>query len=312
MPGPDEALMSALGDALVEQELATRAFIAKTVGDLVAAIPDEIDARLADRPIAKDGEPGQDGVDRVLTLPRYIGPNDTFERNEVAAFKGGIWQAVRAGRGDPEADPFAWRCLVPGVATIEVVEDWAKRELNFGFRMSDGTLNVTRARMMPGLLPPDYAQRGFGIIAGDIIRDGDFDRIAQVDGADPAKPTDWEAREVRGRRGRPGETTKGEPGPAGPGLTGLSLATDKSTGRLAIVPAFADPAVKGDPILVDMMTGDLAPGRRAIVGFAGRHDQGKSYGRGDVVSASGGALWLSLKPDNRAALVEGARWERMV
>lgn len=308
-----DPIFAALGQALADQERATDEAIASAVDQLAVRFLSTLDQRFKDLPTPKDGEPGQDGIDRVLVLPRYInGPDQRFERNEVAAFKGGIWQAVRAGQGDPDHDPSAWQCLVPGVAGIEAREDWAKRELIFGFRMSDGHLNETRARMLPGLLPADWEDQGIGIIAGDIVRDGDFERTALKDGADPANAQDWSIREIRGRRGRPGETAKGEQGKPGPGLTGLSLARDQVTGQLAILPAFADPDVQADPILVDILVNETGPARRAIVGFAGKFDRTKSYGRGDVVAAPGPALFLSLKPDNRAALDREDSWERMV
>jgi len=312
MTGPDPALLTALGEALVEQEARQRQVMAGFIADLSDDLTAYVEGRFAELPTVKDGDPGQAGIDRVLTLPRWVGPSDAFERNDVAAFKGGIWQAVRAGLGDPDTDPSGWRCLVPGVFAIETREDWSTRELIFAFRMSDGHLNETRARMLPGLLPIGWVDEGIGVIAGDIIRDGDFEKTALKDGADPANPEDWLSRDTRGRRGRPGEIGKGDPGRPGPGLTGLTLATDPKTGRLAIMPSFEDPEVKAAPILVEMLVDDTGPARRAIVGFAGRHDQAKAYGRGDVVSAAPGALWLSLKPDNKSPLVDGASWERMV
>lgn len=301
---PDsEAILTALAERLVEQEERTGAALANSLDALAAEFSAALDARLAELPEPRDGEPGKDGLDRVLALPRHIGPAEPFERNEIAWWRNGIWQAVRAGLGDPETDPAGWQCLVPGLAAIEAREDWTRRELVFAFRLSDGHCHETRARMLPGVLPPDYAERGVGVIAGDIVRDGDFERTALVDGPEPGNPEHWQTREIRGRRGRPG-------GP-GPGLVGLTLAREPG-GPLCILPAYADPGIEAAPIAVDMLLGEPEPGLRPIVGFAGGYSAAKAYGRGVVVSAPGGALWLSLASDNRAPLAEGAAWERML
>lgn len=306
---PDTAIFEALGVALVEQERKFVTELDAAIAALVDDLAETLDRRFAELPVPRDGEPGKDGVDRVLALPRHIGPREPFERNEIAWHAGGLWQAVRAGAGDPDNDPAAWKCLVPGVASMAASEDWERREFVFAFRMSDGHLHETRARMLPGLLPPDYRQRGLGVICGDIIRDGDFERTALVDDPDPADPLHWQTREIRGRRGRDGKGLPGDPGPPGPGLAGLSLA--RAGDRLVIVPAFDDPGVEVAPIPVDLLVDEPAGARKPIVGFAGKHAAGAAYHRGDVVSGAGG-LWLSLTADNRAPLVDGASWERML
>lgn len=305
-----EAIFGALGLALVEQEERGASALAAVGASLADQFAETLERRLEALPVPRDGAPGQAGLDRVLTLPRYIEPGEPFERNEIAWWNCGLWQAVRAGIGDPGHDPGGWRCLVPGIASIEAREDWSKRELVIGFRMSGGELHETRARMLPGLLPPDWEEKGIGIIAGDLIRDGEFERLALIDGAEPGCVEHWHAREIRGRRGRPGD--KGETGRPGAGLTGLSLVR-AAGGALAIVPAYDDPAITPEPIAVEMMIEEPADrSRRVLAAFAGRHVAGKSYARGDVVSAAPGALWLSLKPDNRKPLAEGEAWERMI
>lgn len=306
------AILAAVAERLVEHERRGAAALdnfGRLIDALADRFADELDRRFAELPVPSDGEPGKDGLDRVLALPRHVKAGEAFERNEIAWHAGGLWQAVRAGVGGPDDDPAAWRCLVPGVAAIEAVEDWTRREFVFAFRMSDGHRHETRARMLPGYLPPGWHEAGVGVIAGDLVRDGEFERTALVDGADPGDPTQWLCREIRGRRGRDGKSLPGDPGPPGPGLVGLTLA--RAGERLAIVPRFADPGVEVVPIAVDLLVEDPAPGLRAIVGFAGKHAAGRDYGRGVVVSGAGG-LWLSLKPDNRAPLVEGASWERML
>lgn len=310
MQTDSEAIFAALALALVEQERDTENAIAGASAALSEYFTGELDRRLAALPVPRDGAPGQAGLDKVLTLPRYLEPGEPFERNEIAWWNCGLWQAVRAGVGDPGHDPSGWRCLVPGVAAITSSEDWGKRELVFAFVMSGGERHETRARMLPGLLPADWQERGIGVIAGDLIRDGDFERLALIDGPDWGNPEDWAIREIRGRRGRPGEP--GPRGLPGPGLAGFTLARG-AEGGLAIVPASDDPAITLEPIAVDMLTEEPhGSGRRVLTAFAGRHARGKSYARGDVVSAPPGALWLSLKPDNRAPLAEGEAWERMI
>lgn len=306
-----EAIFSALGAALVDHERKMTAELDLALRALADDWSDELDRRLGELPAPRDGEPGKDGLDRVLALPRHIGPAERYERNDIAWWRAGIWQAVRAGQGDPETDPGGWKCLVPGIAAIETREDWRKRELVFAFVLASGERHETRARMLPGFLPPDWQASGIGVLAGDIMREGDFERLALVDGADPAKASDWQAREIRGRRGRDGKGLPGERGPAGPGLVGLTFAREPG-GPLVILPQYADPTVKAAPVEVELFLGELAPPLRPILGFEGRHSATKAYRRGSVVSAPGGALWLSLAPDNRAPLAEGEQWERMI
>jgi hypothetical protein len=270
---------------------------------------------ISELPAPRDG---QDGTDRILALPRTVREDEACEHNAIVHHRFGLWQAVRATSGDPDTDPAGWKCLVPGVAGIETREDYARREMIAGFRMSDGRLHECRWRMPATYLPHDYRQRGWGVIAGDILRDGDHDHVALVD--NPAPPAgensdQWQKLQVIGRRGRPGESVKGEPGPPGPGLEGLAIVRDPASDRLAILPEYADKRIPAVPIAIDLMTEPLAQGRAAIVGFAGAFHSSKRYARGDVVSAFQGdaaGLWLSLRPDNQAPLHDGAAWQRMI
>jgi hypothetical protein len=317
MQTPSAEFIEGLGLILAEHEAATAARLddmSARVADTIQSRLDDINARVADTiqsrlDAIQPGAPGRDGQDKILLLPRHVGAGEPYAANDVAWHAGGIWQAVRNGCGPPDADPAGWRCLVPGIAAIETREDFATRELCFGFRLSDGTLHECRARMPAGALPADYQARGWGVIAGDTIRDGDFEREAIRD--NPTGPADWAVREVRGRRGRDGKSVPGEPGRPGPGLVGLTLARNAQTGQLVIVPAFADPAVQAQPIAVDMLTEEPGPARHIIRTYAGKWRPGKPCGRGDVVTHAGG-LWLSLRPDNDDAPADGPGWERML
>jgi hypothetical protein len=304
-----EAVLGAVGLVLAEHGEETRALIDAQRCAVLEQL-EQLEQRLETLPEPAPGEPGRDGTDKIVLLPRHIGAADAFAANDIAWHNGGIWQAVRNGIGDPSRDPAGWKCLVPGISAIETREDFATRELIFGFRMSDGTLHESRSRMPAGFLPADYAARGWGVIAGDIVRDGDFDRQALRD--NPSEPADWTLREVRGRRGRDGKSMPGEPGRPGPGLIGLTLARDAQTARLVIVPTFADPAVKAEPVAIDLLTEEPEATRHIIRTFCGAWRGGKSYGRGDVVRHNG-ALMLSLRPDNDQAPADGApSWERML
>ena len=103
----------------------------------------------------------------------------------------------------------------PTLVGVEAREDWTAREHVTVHRMSDGTEFETRSRMMPGVLPLDYAALGWGVIKGDMIRDGDFDRTALVDNPSIGRSDHWSVREVRGRRGRPGLSAVPAPAPTG-------------------------------------------------------------------------------------------------
>lgn len=273
--------------------------------------------RLADLPAPEPGEPGRDGLDRILALPRYVKAGESCEPNAIAWANAGIWQSVRATSGGPLDDPSGWQCLVPGVAAIETREDWKTRELIFGLRMSDGQLHECRGRMPATLLPNDYLARGWGVLAGDTLRPvpdqpgDDLELLALVDGATLGEASHWHERRLRGFRGQKG--ARGDPGPPGPGLVGLDLVTAGE--RLAIAPRFADPATKAEPIAVDLLTADPAPGLAPIVGFAGEWNGARSYGRGAVVSGmvgTGRRLLLSLRSDNTARLADAGAWQVML
>jgi HK97 family phage portal protein len=93
----------------------------------------------------------------------------------------------------------------PTLERVDTRQDMAARELVFAFQMSDGSAHETRAPMLPGFLPSDYAARGWKAIRGDIVRVGEIERTALVDNPRPNVSADWADREIRGRRGRDGK-----------------------------------------------------------------------------------------------------------
>lgn len=306
-------ILEAVGQVLAEHQADVMRRLDAQREDFTRALAERIDAL----PEPAPGEPGRDGVDRILALPRYVKEGESCEANAIAWCNAGIWQAVRATSGGPIDDPSGWKCLVPGVAAIETREDWAARELVFGLRMSDGQLHECRGRMPATLLPNDYLQRGWGVLAGDTLRPvpeqpGDeVELMALRDGAALGDPAHWHERRLRGFRGQKGP--RGEAGPPGPGVTGLALA--RAGDRLAIVPRFADPAIKAEPIAVDLLTDDPAPGLAPIVGYAGPWNGARSYGRGVVVSGELGGqarLLLSMRSDNTARLADAGAWQVML
>jgi hypothetical protein len=315
MPDLNRPLIAAIGKLLAEQAAETRAAINQVETAIGAVVERQVAEAITQIPAARDGK---DGTDRILVLPRTVRGDEPCEHNAIVHHRFGLWQAVRATSGDPDTDPAGWKCLVPGVAGIETAEDYGRREIVAAFRMSDGRAHECRWRMPATYLPPDYLQRGWGIIAGDILRDGDHDYVALVDNPDPpgADPGEqWQKLQVIGRRGRPGESLRGDPGPPGPGLEGLSIVRDPASDRLAILPTYADKRIPAEPIAIDLMTEAPPRGRAAIVGFAGPFHTAKHYGRGDVVSAFQGeapGLWLSLRPDNHDPLANAASWQRMI
>jgi hypothetical protein len=314
-------LMRAVGTLLAESDAAN----AKAIEE----VREEVTAAIAALPAPEPGPPGLDGldggdgIDRVVCSPASVGPTQRCPRNEIIHHGCGIWQAIRETAGDPDNDPSGWKCLVPGIAGIEFAEDLAGRRASCTIRTSDGAAHEVGWRLPAGYLPHDWQQRGWGIIAGDILRDGDHDYVALIDfpgnPLDPRTAENWQKMQVVGRRGRTGDPgKKGDPGDAGepgPGLTGLSLIRDPARAHLAILPRYADARVQAEPLELDLMIEPAPEGRAAIVGFAGPFHNSKRYGRGDVVSAvmhGGPTLWLSLKPDNRDPLTDSGSWQRMI
>jgi hypothetical protein len=311
----DPLMAKAIGELLAEHEA--------DMLERLTAIRSEFGDLLAELPQPEPGEPGRkgrDGIDRVLAAPATVGPEQACEHNTIAHHRKGIWQAIRDTTGDPTTDPAGWKCLVPGVAAIETEQSLQARSITARFITSDGASHEVSWKMPATYLPHDWQQQGMGIIAGDILREGDNDFVALTDS--PGNPLDektagnWSKVQVIGRRGRQGDKgNKGDEGPPGPGLAGMTLVRDPAGGSLAILPAYADKRVKPEPIAIDLMVEPVAQGRSAIVGFAGPFHAAKRYGRGDVVSARIGnepGLWLSLKPDNRTALGAAGAWQRMI
>lgn len=310
------AILEAVGQVLADSAAATEARL--------AAMREDFEGRLAamfdNLPEPIPGDPGRDGLDRILALPRYVRAGETCEANAIAWANSGIWQSVRVTSGGPVDDPSGWKCLVPGVASIESREDWTTRELVIGLRMSDGTLHECRGRMPATQLPTDYLERGWQVLAGDTLRPPpdlpgeEMELLALVDGAALGNPDDWRATRLRGFRGQKGlRGDPGERGPPGPGLAGLDLI--QAGGRLALQPRFADPAVKGEAIAVDLLTDDPSPGLSPITGFAGAWKAGRTYRRGEVVSAEVAGrprLLLSERSDNNARPDDGRAWAVMI
>lgn len=322
LPAPAGAILEAVGLVLAERAADSDHALAELKRWCEGEIAERIDALPAPLPGApgRDGSDGRDGTDRVLALPRYVREGESCEANTIAWANAGIWQSVRVTSGGPADDPSGWRCLVPGVAAIETSEDWARRELVIGLRMSDGQLHECRGRMPATLLPPDYRARGWGVLAGDTVRPvpdqpGDeMELLALVDGADIDRPDHWRATRLRGFRGQKGPRgDPGERGPPGPGLAGLDMV--RAGGRLALVPRFADPKVTADPIAVDLLTDDPEPGLAPIAGWAGPWNAARTYRRGEVVNAqiAGHArLCLSMKSDNAARPDDASAWQVML
>jgi len=293
-----------------------QARLASGLQDHTAQTLERLAAEIAALPAPEPGQPGRDGVDRILALPRYVRAGESCAANEVAWHKGGIWQSVRVTSGNPDDDPPGWQCLVPGVTSFEAREDWQTREIIFAARMSDGALHECRGRMPATALPADYLDRGWGVLAGDTWRspDGEVQLEALRDGAALGVPEHWRETRLRGFRGQKGlKGDKGDRGAPGPGLVGMDLV--RSDAGLAIVPRYADPAVTPEPIAVQLLTADPEPGRQVIAAFAGSWDAGRTYRRGDAVRANVAGrdrLVLSIKSDNNAAPHDGAAWLVMV
>jgi hypothetical protein len=165
-------------------------------------------------------------------------------------------------------------------------------------------------------LPPDYLARGWGVIAGDVLRaDGaDVELMALRDGALLGQAADWSETRLRGFRGQKGPP--GDPGPRGdrgPGVVGLDLV--RGDAGLVLIPRYSDPAIEAEPIAIDFLLTDPVDGRAPIACFAGAWQAAKTYARGDAVRATIGGrdrLCLSIKPDNNARPDDARAWLVMV
>lgn len=305
-------IIKAVGVMLAEHEAQTESQLAAIRGETADAI--------AALPAPEPGEPGRDGTDRIMALPRWVKEGEACPVNELAWWKSGIWQSVRATSGSPADDPSGWACLVPGVHAIETKEDWTRRELVIGLRMSDGHLHECRSRMPATRLPPDYEQRGWGVLAGDtlLLEGGEFEMFAVKDGAQLDVADDWETYRYRGPRGQKVRGDPGPPGPPGPpgaGLIGLDIVTDPTGRGAALLPRYADKSVKAEPVVIDLMQRDPGEGRQVITCWAGPWNAGITYRRGDVVGLADGSgnrrLFLNTRAENAGKPGESSGWEAM-
>lgn len=316
-----ENVLEAVGLVLAD----TEARLAESLQLHTATTLERLAGEIAGLPDPEPGQPGtdgRDGLDRVLALPRYVREGESCAPNEIAWHKGGLWQSVRVTSGNPDDDPSGWKCLVPGLIAFETRQDWTRREVIFAARMSDGQVHECRGRMPATDLPADYVDRGWGVLAGDKWRPagkdgaaGDIELEALQDGAALGVPEHWREVRLRGFRGQKGlKGDRGDKGEPGPGLIGFDV-TRGEDGGVVIVPRYADPAVQSDPIAIALLTDDPAPGRQALVAFAGDWNAARSYRHGDAVRARIGTrdrLVLSIRSDNNARPDDGAAWQVMV
>lgn len=303
-----QRIIKAVGVMLAEHEAQTETQL--------ATIREETAQAIAALPAPEPGDPGRDGVDRIMALPRWVKEGEACPANEIAWWQSGIWQSVRATSGNPADDPSGWQCLVPGVHAIDTSEDWTRRELVIGLRMSDGHLHECRARMPATRLPPDFEARGWGVLAGDtlLMEGGETERLALVDGAQMDVAEHWEEyryRGVRGQRGKQGDPGgPGKEGPPGPGVIGLDIVADPTGSAAALLPKYADKSVKAEPVVIDLIQRDPGEGRQVITCWAGPWNAGRTFQRGDVVS-SNGRLFLNTRAENTGKPGEAGGWEAM-
>lgn len=303
-----QRIIKAVGALLAEHEAQTQSALQVIREDTAAAI--------AALPEPEPGAPGRDGVDRIAVLPRWVKAGEACPANELAWWQSGIWQAVRATSGSPADDPTGWQCLVPGVHAIETREDWARREVVIGLRMSDGTCHECRGRMPATRLPPNYEARGWGVLAGDtlLLEDGENEMIALRDGAQLDIAEHWEVyryRGLRGQRGKQGDQgPPGKAGPPGPGIIGLEIVTDPTGGGAALLPRYADKSIEAQPVVIDLMHRDPGEGRQVISCWAGPWQARITYRRGDVVSHAG-QLFLNVRAENSDKPNTSSGWEAM-
>jgi hypothetical protein len=216
-------------------------------------------AEITRLPAPEPGPPGRDGIDRMLVLPRPVRPDESCAANEIATSAAGLWQSVRVTSGGPQDDPAGWKCIVPGLAGFEVTTDWVAREWVFAARASDGQVHESRTRMGAAMLPPDYLERGWSVLAGDRLRPegSEIELMALRDGALLGNAAHWcetRLKGFRGQRGLPGE--RGERGPPGASLVGFDVVRGDSGAKM-LVPRFTDPAIRADPIPIELI---VSPG----------------------------------------------------
>jgi HK97 family phage portal protein len=184
---------------------------APTVEEVASKLMPVIDARFLE---LQDSVTRQIGDSAIAAEAAFTRIEDSLTRamdisitREMDAVAAKAWELARPEIEITIADRFAALPppdVPPSLVAVEAREDMAAREHVTVHRMSDGSEFESRSKMMPGVLPLDYAALGWGVIKGDMIRDGDLDRTALVDNPSIGRADHWSVREVRGRRGRPG------------------------------------------------------------------------------------------------------------
>jgi hypothetical protein len=245
------------------------------------------------------GEKGEPGVDRVTVAPRFIDADERIAKNEIVYHGGGLHQAIREAHGDPSRDPGSYRCIVAGIASIDVADNWAARTVEITARMSNGQSHTVTRPMGPRFLP-EGERAGVKTVAGDFYFDGEWFVVVQRD--NPTEDADRlrvNMRGPRGRRGLPGE-------PGAPGRDPVDLADVTLDGEVLTF-VLSNGVEKS--LLLPVPKSEQPQG--AIRRFAGWFDSPAAYSAGEVVRSESG-LFLALADVGAGEpLTDPEKWAQM-
>jgi len=197
----------------------------------------------------------------------------TYPKGSIALHRGGMWQATCTTTEEPGAnngeEPGAWRSLVAGVASTQVIDTAQPRHKQLLVRLSSGQIITQDLHLpLPLHLGTWDAERTYEVADEVAWQKCTWRATAPSQSSEPGKSGDWQLV-AAGRKGERGE--RGAPGPRG------------------------EPGRQGDK-------GESA-GR-----FVGAYEHGMQLAVGDVV-AHGSGLWMLMRATELPPSDRDACWQ---
>lgn len=245
------------------------------------------------------GSDGLDGLDSPIAEARLACAG--LEKNDLAYYAGGLFQATKKTIGTPEDDAGAYRLVVNGVDKAEFNVDPIERKAAFVIRKTDGDQQEIFVDMPAGYVAdPKVVSRLF---KGDYTFEGT--KIKIWDGEA------WQEHQQRGPTGREGKTGAGIKGAK---LSDNQLRFETTTGKTFDVPFVETVAEYLLSEYGETIAKLAAPAQenttQIINRFAGIWKAGESNKAGDVVTTSHG-LFLALA-DTKEAPEKSNDWQLML